>query len=643
MKVQIVCLNRLVFLPYVHGLLRGYIEQYTPDLARSLEWGDPIFLDEPADNIASRIDTDVLGLSCYVWNFKKQMKIAKLVKQRNPDAYVVAGGPHVPNHPGDFFREHPYVDVIVHGEGEITFANLLKLHLSDSDAYPVYGTSTPYFHHSVNSLFGEKLPKDIFIDSPYYAGYLDSAVAQARESGQEFWAPWETNRGCPYQCSFCDWGSSLMNKVRKFSIERLGHDLDFFGTNGIENVYICDANFGMLKVDEGITNALVASKEQTGYPKQIRGSFAKNSNDRVFNITKSLMDAGMIYGTTLSVQSMDENVLKAVDRENIGVEKYEELQKRYHAEGYHTYSEVILGLPEETKDSFIGGLCELIEAGNHEDIRVWELSILPNAPMAQHVDRYGLKTVTKNVFLELPKTDPAEVETNQIVVETATMPHDDWVHCYLFAWMIQTLHCGYYTRYIAEYLRREQGISYRKFYEGVFDVCRSLDDCMVGRSLEKVENLLRSYPNNTSSHLMQRAKGFGTTRRNPADWLWLNLCAHKDNFYNRIIQFLPEHVRWSFPLDDLMHFQKSIMLDPSYDPAKGHYIKVSHNWKEFFLSGEPLQRKPSVYVIKQTHTGIDDKYSLTNNSGAEFANAAVGSGFLVSRHRHYAHPLTEIQ
>lgn len=771
MKIQVVCLNRLVFLPYIHGLLRGYIEECEPELASTLEWSDPIFLDEPAETIAERIDTDILALSCYVWNFNKQMKIAKLVAKKNPYVYVVAGGPHIPNNPDGFFDEHPYVDVIVHGEGEITFANILKLHNKDCDAYHLAGTSTVGFHHPSESLFGEKLPKDIHLPSAYYAGYLDSAVKQARESGQEFWVSWETNRGCPFSCSFCfatnarvytnngaitieeavsfddvthvwsshgmqpiarkikrhysgemvvvkphgrpeirctpehewltdtgwkcafqitkrdmlvssdiqeknvpvqcvkteyydgdvfnlevdgqpvysvhglevhncDWGSSLLNKVRKFSLERLGHDIDYFGTNKIENVYICDANFGMLQVDEGITNALVESKQTTGYPKQIRGSFAKNSNDRVFNITKSLMESGMIYGTTLSMQSLDDNVLASVDRKNIGVEKYKELQARYAAEGYHTYTELILGLPGETKDTFIDGISDLIEAGNHEDIRVWELSILPNAPMAQHIDRYGLKTVTKNVFLESPRTDPDEIETNQIVIETDTMSKQDWVYSYLFAWVVQALHCGYYTRYIAEYLHRTKGISYRSFYENLINDAMLFDNHVFGRRLKKLESLLYTYPDKPNNHLTQKVPMYGTTRRNPADWLWLGLCSNKEYFYDYLQNYIHK-IEWNAEVINLITFQEEIMLSPFYNPKYGKLINTRYDWVSYFNGGK-LKKKATTYYVKQTHTGVDDKYPLGGNR-KEFADAAVGSGFLVSRYRHYAHPFSELK
>lgn len=640
MKIQIVCLNRLVFLPYVHGLLRGYIEENEPDLTHILTWADPLFLDAPANEIAKDIDADILGLSCYVWNFRKHMKLAKLAKLANPDILVIAGGPHIPNDPRHFFDEHPYVDVLVHGEGEITFARVLQHFIFKTDIEPRGYSTANYF--SELSLFGPKLPKDITISSPYQRGFLNASITEAHEAGLEFWVPWETNRGCPYQCSFCDWGSSLMNKVRRFGMDRITDDIIFFGERQIENVYICDANFGMLSRDEDIAVELVAIKSATGFPKQIRGSFAKNSNNRVFNITKSLMEAGMIYGTTLSMQSLNDKVLIAVDRENIGVKKYEELQDRYRNEGYHTYTELILGLPEETKDTFIHGVCGLMEAGNHEDIRVWELSILPNAPMVQHIDQYELKTVTKNVFLEHPKTALDEIETNQVVVASSSMSRADWVDSYLFSWTIQTLHCGYYTRYIAEYMNKKHGVNYRHFYETLISSCMQLEDCVMGERLRKLKSLLELYPNAPNTHLMQKSPGFGTTRRMPDAWMWLSLCQNKEIFYQRLRSILSKDKNWSVEMDDLFKFQESIMLDPSYDPTIGLDIDVDYNWIEYFTQGAQIKRQPSTYRINQTHTGVDDKYSLTKDDSVAFADAAVGAGFLVSRHRHYAFSIFEL-
>ena len=61
-------------------------------------------------------------------------------------------------------------------------------------------------------------------------------------------ASWETNRGCPYRCTFCVWGAEYYNKIRKFSFEdRLLAEIDWFSKNKIGLVFGCDANFGVFK------------------------------------------------------------------------------------------------------------------------------------------------------------------------------------------------------------------------------------------------------------------------------------------------------------------------------------------------------------------------------------------------------------
>src|SRR5262249_20031751 len=131
-NVYIIALNIAPFLPYIYGVLRVYAEQ-DPLVTKAYRFREPYFFNMAPEKIAAKLqEPAVLGLSCYVWNFRKHMKIACLCKQRYPDTLVVAGGPHIPERVGDFFVEHPYVDIVVHGEGEIAFQRLLRENLAKS-------------------------------------------------------------------------------------------------------------------------------------------------------------------------------------------------------------------------------------------------------------------------------------------------------------------------------------------------------------------------------------------------------------------------------------------------------------------------------------------------------------------------------
>jgi putative methyltransferase len=634
LKIQIAAISRIPYLPYVYGVLRAYIEDMEPELSKDIIWGEPLFFTDRAVKLLDEIDmdTDVLGLSCYMWNFNRQMKLAKLHKERNPNCTIIVGGYHVPENSIGlmaFWANHPFIDIVVHGEGEITFAEILKRNL---DVTGMPGVSTKTW---CGGPVGPKLPKEIPIKSPYTAGYYDEMVTELNAENKEYWALWETNRGCPYACSFCEWGSALMNKVRRFSEKRVHDEISWFGRMQVKSIFLADANFGILPRDAAFAEHLISTKKSYGAPCQIKPTFAKRSNDRVFNISKSLSEAGMVYGTTLSMQSMDEDVLKAIDRDNIGLDHYRDLQQRYTEADVLTYTELILGLPKESKDTFINGMCELLENGNHNDIKVWELMMLPNAPMSADIGKYGLHSVRKNLFPELPNVPLDEVETKDVVVQTNTMSFEDWIDCYQFAIMVQTLHCGYYTRWISEFCHNH-GISYNKFYTGLYSWAITKTN-KFGSALTKIRNALFEYAEGQSTSLwMKIDKRYGPRRCEPHDWLWLEINKNIAMFYAEIHQFINEETDINDTvLVDLIRYNEFMMLHPSnINDTTQDFI---WDWNAYFEGKDAFPTDRVSYAYYDTHTGIDDRYPLDYNDGAAFARAAVGDGFYLSRYHHYIH------
>ena len=114
------------FLPYSVGMLWSYAHSFS-DLAASYELGDLLFLREPLSRALNRInDPDVLALSCYLWNWNYNMDLITLVKRRYPGCIVICGGPEVPSDSRGFLEANPDIDFLVHDEGEVTFADLLR-------------------------------------------------------------------------------------------------------------------------------------------------------------------------------------------------------------------------------------------------------------------------------------------------------------------------------------------------------------------------------------------------------------------------------------------------------------------------------------------------------------------------------------
>lgn len=456
------------FLPYSVGLLWSYASQI-PEINQSYTLADLLFLRQPIQVTLSRIDEpDILALSCYIWNWNYNLQLAQAVKQIYPNCVIILGGPEVPNRSQDFFKEHDYIDLLIHGEGEKIFAEVLIALLGNSkDLSGINGISFPgHDLVTISTKPAERLIDINHIPSPYTNGIFNPLVANYQQIS--FHASQETHRGCPYSCTFCDWGSAVMTKVRQFDTDRLLSELEWFGQNKIDLLYNCDANYGILKRDLDLTQAMIDTKRRyDGYPNKFRAAYAKKSNDKIFEIAVLLNDANMNKGITLSMQSMNDITLANVKRSNIKIDDFSALLEKYRKANIPTYTEVIVGLPGETYSTYVDGLDKILMAGQHDNISIYMCMLLKNSEMSdpQYIDKHRLRSI-KVPLLSLHGSPSAiEIpETTDIVVETATMPYDDWLASNEIGWLLQCLHCLGLTNWIAIEFYKTYG-SYLKFYQ----------------------------------------------------------------------------------------------------------------------------------------------------------------------------------
>ena len=100
------------------------------------------------------------------------------------------------------------------------------------------------------------------IPSPYLGGIFELLM---NSNPEESWAAmWESNRGCPFSCSYCNWGKDSKRRVYKYDMDRLFGELDWFSNNKIEFIFCCDANFGLFKKrDLEIVDKVMENKKST--------------------------------------------------------------------------------------------------------------------------------------------------------------------------------------------------------------------------------------------------------------------------------------------------------------------------------------------------------------------------------------------
>lgn len=456
------------YLPYSAGLLQAYVEQYA-NAPQHYEFLLPVYKRISADAAVEALaDADIVGFSSYVWNINISLEIARRLKVRRPEVLIIFGGPQVPDRSEAFLRAHGFIDVVVNGEGEQVFLRLLEA-FPGNDWSDIPGVS--YLSDDgafVSHPKGGRLREIETLPSPYLAGTF-TPLMQANPD--ETWIVlWETNRGCPFSCTFCDWGSATASKVFAFDLDRLKGETQWFADNRVEFVFCCDANFGILPRDVEIAQAVAASKVATGYPKALSVQNTKNATERAYLTQKILADAGLNKGVVLSMQSVDDGVLELIKRQNIALEGYEELQRRFTRDKIETYSDLILGLPGETFDSFADGVSRLIENGQHNRIQFNNLSILPNAEMGDPAYRakYGMQTIETRVH-NIHGTREVAVdgiyEVQDLVVATHAMPAADWRRSRSFGWMSALLHFDKLMQIPLIVAHEISGVSYRQMIE----------------------------------------------------------------------------------------------------------------------------------------------------------------------------------
>ncbi|WP_217637670.1 KedN5 family methylcobalamin-dependent radical SAM C-methyltransferase [Actinopolyspora saharensis] len=333
---------------------------------------------------------DVVGFSVLGWNVHQFSAVAEAIKQANPQTVIVFGGNHVANQADRVFRHCQAVDVVVNGEGEFTFRDILHAVLDGGDYSGIDDVSyRDGGGHIVTNPARERISDLDEIPSPILTG----AVPLLDDAGNFRYdvALLETNRGCPYHCAFCFWGGAVGQKVRAFSRERLHQELEALAQAGAETVVLCDANFGMLPQDMEFVEDLIAVKERYGYPMALETSWAKNKNAMFYKIVRLMRDAGLQSSFTLALQTLDADTLSNMNRRNMKINQWRELAEWLAAEGLDAYAELIWGAPGETPESFLAGYDEL--AKHVSRIAAYPLLLLPNTDYTERRELYGFVTV----------------------------------------------------------------------------------------------------------------------------------------------------------------------------------------------------------------------------------------------------------
>ncbi len=578
--------SKVVYLPYTAGVIVA--NAWERDAVKSAyDFKEFIFIRKEIESVVAELENPaVLGFSNYCWNTEYNLALAKAVKEAYPQCVTVFGGHNVPQCTL-FLEEYPQIDYLCFGEGEVTFGALLEALDSGKIA------EVPNIAYRTESGCVMTVTKSICradYVSPYLEGWFEPIFE--KYPNIEFNTILETSRGCPNSCAYCDWGP-LKERTRFFPLDKVLAEIEWIATHKICFVWGADANFGIGKDDLAIADALVNAKEKYGYPERVRINYSKGNSERVREIVRRFNRKGIDReGATISLQSLSPVVLENIGRKNMSLEHFKKSFSIYHEENLQVYSELILGLPGETYDSFVDGIAKLFEIGQHFIFEVYHCIVLPNSQLGQkdYMAKHGIRTSNSEILRFHCAADAYYIpEKINVITETATMPREEWKRCSLFTAVAQAMHACGLLRCFAIYAFYELGIGYREFYEGLMKFVEEGNAPFFG---ELYKNVKASFDEIAEGRNPKFFVPFvGNLVWDHYEYMFLHISGSFDKFYDEIRPYLSGIIKDENMLSDLMKYQKAVIRKPCEENSEcGTDYDFYNYFKRIYVNKyEPLE------------------------------------------------------
>ena len=429
---------------------------------------------------------DILGVSNYSWNHRIGREMSSIFSKLNPHGVTVWGGPNFPvDLPSQerFFRENPDIDIYVSVEGEIGFTNVVEKALEAKSrkeirtkvfSNPIDGCITRSANGKLQCTIPEiRIKKLDEIPSPYLTGLMDKFF------DGKLCPTIQTNRGCPFHCTFCTDGRDSVNQVNSFSLDRVSAEINYIAQHVTWNtaqLLISDLNFGMFPKDSEICDYIDESKKKYGYPKLVHTTTGKNKKDRIISNIEKLKGS---IKMDMAVQSMTPEVLKNIRRDNISTEHLIAIGPAIKKTGLTMSSDIIMGLPSETFESTLQTVKEIIHA-DVDEILIWTLMMLDGSELnvPSEREKWNIKTKYRMIPRDFVKLSNGKVvaEIEEVGISTSTISFEDYINLRLLALVVKVSLTGSVFNPILKFLKEQNLDVYDLIYNMTYKNSHASDN-----------------------------------------------------------------------------------------------------------------------------------------------------------------------
>jgi putative methyltransferase len=594
-------------------------------------WGTPDLNYDNSDQLLSFLIDEkptVVGFSLYVWNETFSLNLAKELKKHLKDIIIVVGGPQADiKYNIDYFKMHTYIDLVIPSDayGERSIMDILDT-ISSSDIIPIWDNLqySYYPDDQRNIKFNCLAPKKRefkWPTNPFRAqeSYINSLIAN-RNDPNPIMLLIETSRGCPYKCSFCDWGGGVFTKTVKKEFATVLDEITWAGQNQIPMISFTDANFGAYDIDVEYTKHLVSVHKKYGFPTYCKIQPSKSKIHNLFKIYTLLSDVNMLSHYQISIQDLDDDVKKNVDRVDFS---FEDQISMFHKLQEHKYLpiviEMILGLPGSSLATVKDSIHKISLAKLVTPIAYF-WALLPTTPAYDpaYREKYKIVTVTgKSSYgpnmgtLRAKSINIVNDTTTEFVVGSFSYTKEEWIDMHLVQLFTAATQGTGILNLIADYLWHEHNIKYGEFFNTCIQTL--LYDQQIDQKLQHDILLYRNklldwlagltgdlYIDYSESHPFVLA---------PSMYYLFVALTQTDEFFKGILISIAKLTLVTDKIIDLCSFSRGRLMDISYNP--GRVIHILYDWPGYIKTSK-LEYSPTSYaLIADTFIYYANEYPIT--------------------------------